>query len=67
MEKPNQNGAKKCAYNKRCYNDQVDLRHVRMWIVHKPITTENEGYRINTNKGYTILRSNTKHYLVVLV
>jgi hypothetical protein len=25
MEKPNQSGAKKCVYNRRCCNDQMDL------------------------------------------
>jgi hypothetical protein len=28
----------------------MDLRHVRMWTVHKPITTKDEGCRANINK-----------------
>ncbi len=30
------------------------LDNARMWTVHKPTTTEDEGCRTNTNKGYTI-------------
>jgi hypothetical protein len=44
-----------CVYKKRgCYIDQVDLKHVRMWIVHKPTTTKDEGHKTNMNKRYTI-------------
>ncbi len=50
-----------CAYRKRgCCNDQVDLRHVRMWTIHKFTTTKDEGCRTNTNKGYTISKWNTR-------
>jgi hypothetical protein len=45
---------------KKCYNDEVDLRHARMWIVHKPRTIKDEGYKANTNKGYTISKWNTR-------
>jgi hypothetical protein len=60
MEKQNwEDGAMNCAYiRRRCCNDQVNFKHARMWIICKPIITEDEGYINNTNKGYTILRWN---------
>jgi hypothetical protein len=44
---------------KRCYNDQVDFKYTRMWIAHKPATTKDEDCRIDTNRGYNILKWNT--------
>ncbi len=38
-----------------------------MQIIYKPTTTKDEGCKVDTNKGYTILRWNTKKELVVLV
>jgi len=46
---------------KRCYSDQVDLRHARMWTIHKPTIIEDEGCKANKNKGYTIPKWNTRH------
>jgi hypothetical protein len=31
-------------------NDQVDLKHVRKWTVHKPITIQDDGRKANINK-----------------
>jgi hypothetical protein len=38
-----------------------------LWIVQKPATTKDEGYKINTNKGYAISKWDTKEQLAVLV
>ncbi len=39
-----------CAYKKKgCCNDQVDVRYTRMWIAHKPTTTKDDDYKIDTN------------------
>jgi hypothetical protein len=38
----------------------MNFKHARMWIVHKPTTTEDDGYINNINKGYTIPRWNTR-------
>jgi len=33
----------------RCYSDQMDLRYVWMWTIHKPTTIKDEIYRVHTN------------------
>jgi hypothetical protein len=33
----------------RCCSDQMDLRYVWMWTIHKPITIKDEIYRVDTN------------------
>jgi hypothetical protein len=38
---------------KRCCGDQMDLRYVKCGLFNKPRTTQNEGCRVDTNKGYT--------------
>jgi hypothetical protein len=44
-----------CVYIRgRCNSDYLDFSYARLWTNHKPIKTKDEGYRANTNKGYTI-------------
>jgi hypothetical protein len=34
---------------RRYCSDQMDLRYVRMWNIHKPTTIKDEIYRVDTN------------------
>jgi hypothetical protein len=52
---------------KRFNNHYLDINYVRMWLVHVVAPPKNDGYQIDTNKAYTILKWNIKVHLVVLV
>jgi hypothetical protein len=63
-----ENRAKRCVYRKkRCWSDYLNFSCVRMWIVHKLVTTKDEGRKSHTNKGYITPRWDTMRKLVILV
>lgn len=45
---------------KKIYNDQMDLKSVKMLIVYKPITIKDEGCKVDINKEPTNLKWNTQ-------
>jgi hypothetical protein len=52
---------------KGCNNDSLNFSYAKLWIVHKLVTTKDEGCKVNTNKGYAISKWDTKEQLVVSV
>ncbi len=61
-------GVRRDAYKRSGFNsDCMDINNVRVWTIHHPLTTQDEDYRTNIDKGYTILGWNIRQQLVALV